>query len=415
MSPPKLAIDLVGLFRETVAALHPGPLVREYLLASPLLSDRSVPITLLALGKAAVPMALATKELLGERVVDEVVVAPNLPAGAPATWIASTHPAISAASLAAGRALLRAASDARGEILALISGGGSALAALPAPGLSLEEKSDLVSKVYAAGATIDELNVVRKHLSAIKGGRLALAASVPVTTLMLSDVVGDAHGTIASGPTVPDPSSYADAVEIVQSLLGSEAQSPAIEHLRQGALGQREDTPSVLASGEQVLLAGIAALTAQAEVLAHAKGIATHRCLEPLEGNIEAMAAVVLAAGDQAGLWVGGGEASIQLPENPGIGGRAQQLALHLAVAIEGRSNLQILVAGSDGIDGNSDAAGAMVDGSTCEQLRELAMDPEHYLRCCDAGTALARIGATILTGPTGVNHADLILVSRTE
>ena len=406
-------LALESLFRETICALNPGPLVRDELLKNPLTRG---PVTLLALGKAAVPMARAAKEVLGDRVVDECVVAPYMPpdlqVATPASWMASTHPKTSEACARAARALLASARVAQGEILALISGGGSALAALPAAGLTLAEKADLVDRVYAAGADIHELNIVRKHLSAFKGGRLAQAASVPITTLLVSDVVGDVLHSIASGPTLPDPSSFDDALQIVVSRLGPDASGPAAEHLRQGAMGEHADTPTqARPEDRQALLAGIGKLAWQAQRVATEAGMVAHLISSEVEGSIEAVARLVLQAATGPGLYIAGGEASIELPANPGQGGRAQQLALHLAREICGRIGIHILVAGSDGIDGNSQAAGALVDGETCTRLRALGIDPSQSLRRCDAGSALAAVDALVITGPTGVNHADLILV----
>jgi hydroxypyruvate reductase len=357
-------------------------------------------------------MARAAREILGSLVVEECVVSPWLPEDAPEGWIQSTHPKLSEASERAARALLSTAASAKGQILALISGGGSALAALPAAGLSLRDKAELVEQVYAAGADIDDLNAVRKHLSAFKGGRLAEAASVPVITLLVSDVVGDDLSTVASGPTLPDPSTYADALRIVEERLGSEASGPALLHLQAGALGEHSETPKQARSGDrQVLLAGIGALAGEAQALAEGAGTSTHLISSQLEGDVDSVAQGLLDAATEKGLWIACGEATIELPADPGQGGRAQQLALRMAREIRARSDIQVLVAGSDGVDGNSEAAGALVDGDTWDRLIAMGIDPEESLQRCDAGTALAAAGAQITTGPTGVNHADLILI----
>jgi hydroxypyruvate reductase len=298
--------------------------------------------------------------------------------------------------------------------LFLLSGGGSALAALPAAGLSLQDKALLLSEVYEAGVAIDQLNVVRKHLSGIKGGQLAQAATVPMTTLLISDVVGDSLHTIASGPSLPDPSTFQSALEIAEAV--GVSPGPALERLREGASGNIEDTPSVGRAGDRhILLAGFGALASEAQRLALAAGFVSRLADRELEGSIASVAASLLQEAKQTGLCIAGAEATVKVAQAGGKGGRAQHLALHMAREIQGPEPLHILVAGSDGIDGNSQAAGAIVDNQTYERLLAIGVDPEESLRQCDSATALASVGAQILTGPTGVNHADLIFVYRPE
>jgi hydroxypyruvate reductase len=405
-----IAQRLRALFAASVKALDAGPLVQRELQARPITSEA---ITLLALGKAAVPMASAAVEVLSDKLCSVSVVAPNIPGGMPAGWMASSHPTPSQRSVAAAEALLAAAKQAKGEVLFLLSGGGSALAALPAPGLSLDDKVSLLNELFRSGVTIDELNVVRKHLSGIKGGQLAQATSVPVTTLLVSDVVGDRLHTIASGPSLPDPSTFQDALDIV-SAVGGITDGPAMHRLREGAAGKIVETPSVARDGDRtVLLAGFGALASKAQRLAEADGFAS--CLLPrdLEGSIESVAATLLQETRNPGLWIAGAESTVKLANSPGRGGRAQHLALHLALAIRGPEAAYVLVAGSDGVDGNSDAAGALVDNQTCDRMLAIGIDPEESLRKFDSATALASVGAQIVTGPTGVNHADLIFVYR--
>ncbi len=398
------------LFAATLDALEPGPLVAKELLECPMEAEE---IAVLALGKAAVPMARAALSSLAGRVSETLVVAPEVPSDMPGTWLASTHPRPSQRSVEAAQALLEAAARAKGEILVLLSGGGSALAALPAQGLSLKDKADLLEAVAAAGVPIDELNLVRKHLSAFKGGRLADAASVPITTLLLSDVVGDRLDTIASGPTLPDDSTFAQALDIVESNLAG-ASGPAVEYLRGGTRGEHAESPCQSRPGDrQKLLAGMGTLAARAEASARALGLAPRRLAAPLEGRIDSVAEDILSWANAPGLWVACGEATLSLAADVGTGGRAQHLALLLASRIRGPEPVQVLVAGSDGIDGNSEAAGAIVDNTTYERLAALGVSPEDALGRCDSASALACVDAQIRTGPTGVNHGDLFLVYR--
>ncbi len=405
--------SLSEFFAALVASYEPSHLVREHLAHQPLHGSA---LTVLALGKAAVSMAQGAREALGGRIHAEVVVAPFIPSGSPPGWIESAHPTPDANSVKAAQALLAAARESIGPVLVLISGGGSALAALPAPGLSLADKAALLTQVYGAGANIEELNVVRKHLSAFKGGQLASAASSPVRTLVLSDVLGDSLSVVASGPTVPDASTFADAWQIVQRLCGEDCKGAAASHLRLGVAGLREETPTQARPGDEaILLAGIRSFVAFAEAAARTKFTNVLAMPDLFEGRVqcvaEALASQILSAAPEPALWIFGGEATIALPPSPGSGGRAQHLALLLAEKIAGRANLQILAAGSDGIDGNSIAAGAVVDGTTWSAIRKAGIDPHEALRTADSARALAAVDAQIVTGPTGCNHADLVLV----
>ncbi len=399
--------DLRALFRRTIDSLDSSALVRDYLLGETLVG----PVTVLALGKAAVPMAMGARQALGTAIMREVVVAPEIPGDA-TRWRVGDHPVPGPRSEQAAQALLEAATASQGCVLALISGGGSALAALPCEGLGLADKAALLQRIYAAGADIGELNVVRKHLSALKGGQLAAVASVSITTLVISDVVGDCLSTVASGPTCPDLSTFGQALRIVHSYW-EEASGPALAVLEAGARGERPETPKAIRGGDRcVLLAGIDALVDCAMEEAKRAGHDSRR-LRTMHGDVEEVADELLAATTRPGLWTGGGEPTIVLPSSPGVGGRAQHLALLLAKRIAGDPSIDVLVAGSDGNDGNSLAAGAVVDGDTWERVRATGTDPQAALESRDSASALASVDAQITTGPTGINHADLVLLWR--
>jgi len=209
-----------------------------------------------------------------------------------------------------------------------------------------------------------------------------------------------------------DVSTYQEAIAITEKFLGAGGGGAALHHLRAGAAGQREETPKGERPGDvQVLLAGQGALGQAAATLARNAGTAVHRFALPLQGDVNQLAARILQEADSAGLWIGYGEATIALPPSPGIGGRAQHLALLLANGIAGRRDIRALVVGTDGIDGNSGAAGAIVDGDTWNQLSRVGIDGALTLQNRDSATALAAAGAQVVLGATGVNHADLILV----
>lgn len=390
--------DLLELvFRETIHQLNPAAVTAQAIAAANIEEF----VTLIAAGKAAASMTRGALSVLGERVFDGCIVVPHeLNRPMPMTVLVATHPTPSAASVRAGEALLAAVASGR-RVVALISGGASALACVPAPGVSLADKLEVTGAVMRAGAPIEKLNTVRKHLSAIKGGQLAEAATAPVTTFALSDVVGDRLTDIASGPTVPDPTSRDDARCIIEQF--------APEHA--SISSSLVATPKVARQSDSALvIAGTGTLIDTAVEVARGNGLDTAVGARDLTGDVTHVADQ-LAAIQRTGCVVAGGEPTIALPTSPGTGGRAHHLALLIAQRIRGQTNTHVLVAGSDGIDGNTDAAGAIVDGTTWQRVA----DPESALATANAGSALAAIGASLVTGPTGVNHADLIVMLRTN
>ena len=424
------------LFRRALDRVAPaGPVERA--LAGLDLADS---IVLLAVGKAAAGMVAGAEAALGDRIAERIAVVPARegsaaaptvgasPAGAPPAGgsrvvVEASHPVPDARSEAAGRALLAAAARARPDqdLVALVSGGGSALAAVPADGIALADKAAAVARLMAAGAPIAELNCVRRHLSAVKGGRLALAAAARVTTLVVSDVVGDALAEMTSGPTVADPTRFADACEVVERRVGRDALPPPVwRHLEAGRRGLApEGLTSPRPRDRAILVLGLGALVDAAAEEARRAGAGPVEVVpERLEGPVDQvagrLAAAILARGP--GILVAGGEPTIALSPGAGRGGRAHHLALLLARALAhaprstAPAGLAILVAGSDGIDGTSGAAGAVVDAATWERIRAAGLDPDAHLAAFDAATALAAAGAQLVTGPTGVNHADLVV-----
>lgn len=379
------------------------------------------PMVVCALGKSAVPMAKGALAALGDRIAGGVVVAPDVvDLDSRLLVLGGAHPVPDARSEAAARALVDAVSraPAGGAVLMLISGGGSALAALPAPGLSLAEKVAATSAVYAAGVAIEKLNAVRKHLSAIKGGRLAACANVPVTTLISSDVIGDDPSTVASGPTVPDKTTFADALAVIEAHVGWDAIPKAARAvLEAGARGERAETPDALRQEDRVqVIAGIGALADAAAEAAKGRGLDTHIRSRAQAGSVADMAEMLAAEARRAGprtclLWAG--ETTLSLIDHPGQGGRAHHLALTVAAKIRGLDDIGILCAGSDGIDGNTGAAGACVTGRTWDAIIAAGLDPAAALAAQNSAPVLAATGAQIITGPTAINHADLTLLIR--
>jgi hydroxypyruvate reductase len=434
---------LRAVFDDTVARLDPAART-EAALAD---LDWRASAVIVAAGKAAPAMAAGAMRYLERRglaAMDGVVIGlegAGVHMSPPLRWYAGSHPVPDQRSLhAAGAALAAAACAPAGtEILALISGGASALMALPAPGIDLADKVATMRAVAASGADIHALNTVRKQLSAIKGGRLAARAAAPVTTLVASDVIGDDLASVGSGPTVPDPTTFAQARAIVAAAMDWAAVPASVRaHLDAGCADERLETPSTARPGDRaVLVAGTSALVHAAGDACRGRGARVEIAGSALTGDVAQVAERIARAAHEAEAragaeadsaagegsapppdgrvrraWIGGGEATIVLPRQSGAGGRAQHIALLLARALAGTRHVSVLVAGSDGIDGNSPAAGAIVDGRTWDAMRAAGADPSAALARRDAFPALAAADAAICTGPTGVNHADITIIA---
>jgi glycerate 2-kinase len=372
------------------------------------------PVVVAAVGKAAARMSEGAVRALGPAIAGGLVVAPEAERVLPPLRLhVGSHPIANAASERAGRALLDLVRTAPAghTVLALISGGASALAAVPQDPLTLADKVAVVAELAAAGAPIGELNVVRKHLSAIKGGQLGAAAAVPVVSLVASDVVGDDLSVVGSGPTVPDPSTREQALAILQKA------RVRVPRAVRRCLKKAPETPKQVRAGDRaVLVAGIGALVdaaRQVEIAAQA-GAGVEVFARDLVGDVRAVAQRLAAEARAAArdgrpvIRVGNGEPTVTLCAHPGLGGRAQHVALLVAQQIAGLPGVAVLAAGSDGIDGNTTAAGAVVDGATWAAA---GADPAAALARCDAHRALDEADALLVTGRTGVNHADFYAV----
>lgn len=377
-------------------------------------------ITVLALGKAAVPMLCgwhdaAQSEGFNPTTLRIVLAGPVAPSHLPfpAHIFVGGHPEPNAASLQAGAAMLQAARNLAagptpGLLVALVSGGGSALVELPALG-DLEALRRRNRILVQSGAGISEINLVRKHFSLIKGGRLALAAYAPgvyQTTWILSDVAGDHPNDVSSGPTLPDSSTRAEFLAACHRWLPGEPVPEDNDPVP-------PQHPVFSQAGFHVLASGEDACN-QLAALALAQGYETTVDHSVDEEDWE------LAARHLARRWrelrarqarpclIAGGEVRVHVPSTvTGRGGRNQQLALRVALELED-TNFAFLSAGTDGADGNSDAAGAIVDGGTARRARQAGWDPVAALESFNAYPVLEASGDLLLTGPTGNNLRDL-------
>jgi hydroxypyruvate reductase len=395
-------------------------------------------------GKAGAPMAAAVAEILGQRLAGGVVVVKHghmlndSAASGPIEIVEAGHPVPDAAGLqGAGRIidLLRDATS-RDLVLCLISGGGSALMTSPLPGISLADLQTLTQTLLACGATINEINAIRKHISQLKGGQLAqLASPAPVVSLILSDVVGDPLEVIASGPTVPDPTTFDDAWSILVRYGILDDVPPSItSHLSAGLRGDIPDTPKpgnpIFEHVQNVIIGSnrLAADAAAAE--AQRLGFDTILLTTFLEGEAREVGKVI--AGLAKGLvrdetmhpagrplsrptcLILGGETTVTL-HGDGKGGRNQEMALAAALSLESWKGVLIASLATDGTDGPTDAAGAFADGSTVTRAAHLGLDAETHLARNDSYHFFEKLGDLIVTGPTKTNVNDLALIFASD
>lgn len=397
--------------------MDPIRLVRDYLTAHP----PTPPVFIIGAGKAAARMAAGVEAAIGSEAVDGIVVtAPGCEAELRRIRIAvGSHPLPDDASVAASNEVLsrlgRAAPDA--TVLALISGGASSLLALPRPPVTLADTIAVNRLLLASGAAIDELNTVRKHLSAVKGGGVLRAAGGRTfTTLILSDVIGDDPSVIGSAPTMPDPSTYADAVAVLDRHALLERVPAAVRGLLEA--GVRGEIPETVKPGDPDASRASAAVIgsnalARRAAAASAVALGYEPVVDdvPLTGDTTAAARrwahrLVNLPADHPWCAIAGGETTVVL-RGAGRGGRNQEFALAAAAELDG-APVVLLSAGTDGIDGPTDAAGAFADGSTLVRASELGLDPERALADNDSYAFFDRLGDLFRTGPTGTNVMDL-------
>jgi len=310
----------------------------------------------------------------------------------------------------------------RDLVVVLLSGGGSALLVSPADGVSLADKQAATGALLSCGATINEINAVRKHLSRIKGGQLAgLCAPAHVVTLVLSDVIGDPLDVISSGPTVPDTSTFGDALAILDryDLRGS-VPDAVLTRLVDGAAGSIPETPK--AGDEAFVRSHVQLIGTNRLALDAVAGAAKEAGYDPtiltssLRGEAREVAKVVasLTEGDSGDAppraLIFGGETTVTLGADAGKGGRNQELALAAAIEIAERDDVVVTSIGTDGTDGPTDAAGGLVDGLTVERARSARLSPEQALVRHGSYDLLKAAGDLVVTGPTGTNVMDVAI-----
>jgi glycerate 2-kinase len=442
VKPPaqRLRRDALAIFTAALRAADAGEAVRRHfsvrggvLRAGDARIDLSVfdRIFVVGAGKAAASMALAVESVLGVSRLSGGVVSVKhghtKPGIARIQLRESGHPLPDREGVQAARQIemLLRETNARDLVIVVISGGASALLPAPAAPVTLRDKQRTTELLLRAGADIFELNAVRKHLSSLKGGRLAaLAYPATVVSLLLSDVIGDPLDVIGSGPTAPDPSTYGDALRsIAKYSLTRKVPAVVLQHLEQGARGNLPETPKpgdplfknvhnvVVGSNRQAL----AAAAEKAKSLGYRPLLlSSTMCGETREvaGVHAEVVREILSSGNPAKppiCLLSGGETTVTVT-GEGRGGRNQEFALAAAIQLSGASRWLVLSAGTDGTDGPTDAAGAFADGATVARASAAGSSPEQQLLENDSYTVFQSIKDLVKTGPTGTNVMDIHL-----
>ena len=439
MSGSNLRDDALAIFQAGIQAANPVEAVERHLerkgdvlfvAGVPYPLDTVRRVNVVGMGKASAVMAKPLFDHLGNRISGGIITVKHghrYPLSG-VKVVEAGHPVPDEAGLRGTKEMIGHLEDSGPDDLTfcLISGGGSALSPAPADGVSLGDKQEVTRLLLNCGATIHQINSVRKHLSRVKGGQLArLARPSTLISLILSDVIGDDLDTIASGPTVPDSSTYYDCLRILTRYnLGEAIPQPALRHLEAGARGEIAETPKThdpaFRKTQNVVVGSNALAMVAAQEKAKVLGYNAMVLSSFVEGETRevgrvhaAIAKEVLRSGNpipSPACIISGGETTVALHGN-GKGGRNQEFALAAAMGIESLDGVLILSGGTDGTDGPTDAAGAMADGDTVERARAMGLDAEACLANNDSYNFFHPLDDLLITGPTLTNVMDLRLI----
>lgn len=406
---------LISIFSAAVVAVNPDRIIRNYLPQRP--KGRTIVI---GAGKASAQMASAFETAWAAPMEGLVVTRYGFGAAQceRTEIIEAAHPVPDAAGLNASQRILEKVSGLTDDdlVVALISGGGSALLPSPAPGLTLGDEIAVNEALLNSGAPIMAMNTVRKHLSTIKGGRLALAAHpAKVVSLIICDIPGDNPALVASGPTVPDPADRADAMNFIKTY-GVRLSARVMAHLNSAAADAPSPSDPRFARNEVHVIASTAVALEAAVAEARNGGVEAVILSDAIEGEARDVGRVHAAIAREVALRdrpfskpvliLSGGETTVTLRAK-GKGGRNSELLLSFAIGIDGLPNIWALAADTDGIDGSEDNAGAFADGSTFARMRRAGLDAKAMLAENNAWTAFDAIGDLFVPGPTGTNVND--------
>ena len=427
----------ISIFNAALQAVDPYRLVQAYydLIASAYSKTNCNKLHLVSFGKAAFTM---TKALADSRIRDIITQGIVITKYGHAQGTISNniqifeagHPVPDEKGFFATQQVINLLKngDHQTLVLCLISGGGSSLLVAPCSGITLGEKQQVTELLLRAGANIHELNAVRKHISAIKGGRLAeIAYPSKIISLILSDVIGDSLDVIASGPTSPDETTFRDALDVIEKFdLREKILDPILEILMNSSEGDEKETPKkgypVFERVENVIIGSNKIATKAAAKEAMASGFESTILSSEIQGEARDVAkwlakkAIESRAGKIAGkkiCLISGGETTVTVKGN-GLGGRNTELALAFAQEIAGLEGITLLSAGTDGTDGPTDAAGALVDGQTIHKADVKGLNPVAYLQDNNSYTFFKNTGELIITGSTGTNVMDIQIILLT-
>ena len=431
--------DAVDIFYKAIEAVQPGAAVKRHCKfdgKTLFIGHRSYHLArynnlyILGSGKATAPMAAAMENIIAEKITGGII---TVKFGHVAdlkhiNLIEAGHPIPDENGIRGASAILNLAKIAKEDdlILCLISGGGSALLPFPYNGLTLKNKQDTIKILLSCGATIHEINTIRKHISKIKGGRLAQAAyPATLVTLILSDVVGDDLDVIASGPTVPDSSSFYDCKNIFRKYdLIDKIPQNVLNHIESGISGEIDETPKphdpVFDKTYNLIIGSNVESLISAKEKAESLGYNVLILSSMIEGETRFIAQVhgaiareIIKTGNPLPLpacILSGGETTVTISGN-GLGGRNQEFALSASIDISGKKNIVMLSGGTDGTDGPTDAAGAFSDTLTLKRAEEMGLNPYRFLANNDSYHFFQKLGDLFITGPTNTNVMDLRIV----
>ncbi|MCF8885042.1 MAG: glycerate kinase [Aigarchaeota archaeon] len=385
-------------------------------------------IIVLGAGKAVLGMARHIEEIMLDKIDAGVVVVPREKIHEASLKkievLPSTHPIPSMLGVKASEKLLEYAekTDSKTLVIFLLSGGASALLPMPTPPITLEDKAETTRLLLKSGATIDEINIVRRHISEIKGGKLLRKLNnATVITLIISDVIGDKLEVIGSGPTAPDPYTYRDAYEVLRRYgLWDKVPEKVRKKIEDGMEGKIEENPKpgdpIFNRVRNVIIANVLDACSSARRLLSSSGYRVKILTHHMEGEASEVGRFLIGVAKdmlvkKPSALICGGETTVTV-RGHGIGGRNQELALSSSINLKELDKCVLVSVGTDGVDGPTDAAGAIVDNETYRESLEMGLNPIEYLLNNDSYNFFKKLGDHVITGPTGTNVGDIVIIA---